>query len=133
MWFKVLALTIALICVGKAVIALAAPSLFYGFRRQQYDAIRIPISITVMPLLVTTLAATAWYATLFHYVAWGWVVTAFLSVFAVLGLKNLWRWSAHRTLLSQAIATAKAETRVRVDGGILGVGVVFLLLGLLVY
>jgi hypothetical protein len=133
MWFKILAFCIAAICIGKAVVALVAPSLFYGFRRQQYGAAHIPISIIVMPLLVVMLAAVAWYATIMYYAAWGWIVTAFLSFFAFMGIKNLLRWSIHRATLLQAIATAESATRVRVDGGILGLGICFLILGFFVY
>jgi hypothetical protein len=133
MWFQVLSLLIAGLCIGKAIIALAAPKLFYGFRQQQYASERLPWSILIAPTFVVALTLAAWYATFTHYVAWGWVVTGALTFFAVMAVVNLRRWSGHRAALFQAVSAPQTKTRQRVDGGILLFGSLFLALAFFVY
>lgn len=133
MWFQVLSLLIAGLCIGKAVVALAAPEWFYGFRQQQYGSERLPWSIFVAPAFVMALTLTAWYATLTHYVDWGWVVTAVLSFFAVLAVVNLRQWAVHRVAVLRAIRAPQTATRQRVDAGILLFGSLFLALAIFVY
>lgn len=133
MWFQVLSLLIAGVCIGKAVVALMAPTRFYGFRQRQYSAARLPWSIFLAPAFVLALTVVAWYATVMHYVAWGWIVTAVLTFFAAMAMVNLRRWSRHRMALLHKINVAQAETRQQVDGGILLFGSLFLALALFVY
>ncbi len=126
MWFYVLSLLIAGLCIGKAVIALLAPKQFYGFRRRQYASAQRPLSIFFVPTLMIALTVGAWYATLMHYMAGGWKVTGFLTFFAVMAVINLRRWSIHRAALFQAISRAQTASRQRVDGAILCLGLFFL-------
>ncbi len=133
MWFKVLSLLIMALCIGKATIALGAPHTFYRLRRRQYASATIPGSILLPPLAVLMLASVAWYATLLHYTAWGWIVTGFLTLISLLAVVNLFRWSQHRMQLLAAIAEEQAPSRQRVDVGLLVVGLLFGALGIVVF
>lgn len=132
MWFKLISLALAALCLGKAALALAAPGLFYRLRLAQYGSARLPWSIFLAPAYVLALAALAWYATLFHYAAWGWLVTGFLTLVAALAVVNLLRWQRHRATVAAAIAGRPAE-RASFDLGLGALGAAFLALALLVY
>ncbi len=132
MVFKLLSLLIALLCLGKASTALLAPHLFYRRRRQQYESAVRPRSIFIVPMLVWLLTAAAWYALVFHYQPEGWIVTGFLSVIALLALRNLWRWRTHRAALLDAIQETNAAYRRRFDVVLFIIGSMFMLLGVVV-
>lgn len=130
--FQIISSIIALIALAKAVSALVVPSRFYGWRSQQYNSEAIPRLVLVLPALFLLLAVGAWYATLFAYQPYGWIVTAFTTLIAFLGTRNLSRWSTHRQHTGAAIAT-QPETRTRVDIAILLIGLLFAWLALFVY
>lgn len=130
--FQIISLFIAAICLSKAIIALIKADQFYGWRQQQYASNTIPGVVWVVPMLTLFLAIAAWYATLFHYQAWGWIVTAFITLIAALGLLNLRRWSTHRQKVGAAIKTQPAKRQV-VDVVILLMGLGFVGLALFVY
>lgn len=130
--FQLIGLIIALIALTKAVSALLLPARFYGWRSRQYDSATIPRIVLVLPGLFVLLAAAAWYATLFAYQPYGWIVTGFTTLIAILGSRNLSRWSSHRQQTGAAIAT-QPETRIRVDIAILLLGLFFAGLALFVY
>lgn len=130
--FQVISWLIAIPALLKAIIGLFLPDRFYGWRRQQYASASIPPVVLVMPSLFVLLAGASWYATLFHYQPWGWVVTGFTTLVAALGVLNLSRWSAHRQSTGKAIDT-QPDTRIGVDIIILVLGILFAYLSLFVY
>lgn len=130
--YQAISLILAAICLLKAGTALLRPAQFYGWRTGQYASTRVPTVVLIVPTLVVGLALTAWYATLFHYQAWGWIVTAFTTIIALLAIANLSRWSAHRETTRNAIET-QPETRILVDVVILLLGVFFAALAVFVY
>ncbi len=73
------------------------------------------------------------YATLLHNIAWGWIVTSFLTLISLLAVANLVRWSQHRMELLAAIADEQASYLQRVDIGLLSVGCLFGMLGMIVF
>lgn len=130
--FQIISLIIAAICLTKGAVALLKAKQFYTWRQQQYATATIPRLVWVVPMLTVGLAIAAWYATLFYYQPWGWVVTAFTTLIAALGLINLSRWSTHRQKVGTVIKTQPAK-RVAVDVVILLMGVGFIGLALFVY
>ncbi len=130
--FQIISLLIAIPCLLKAVTALLKADQFYGWRKQQYATATVPPIVLVMPTFAAVLAIAAWYATLFHYQAGGWIVTTFATLIAMIGLVNLSRWSTHRQKVGQAIATQPAK-RKAVDITILLLGLFFVGLALFVY
>lgn len=130
--FQLISSIIAVIALTKAVSALLLPDRFYGWRKRQYDSTAIPRIVLVLPLLFLFLAAVTWYATLVAYQPYGWIVTGFTTLIAILGSRNLSRWSSHRQQTGAAIAT-QLETRTRVDIAILLLGLFFAGLALFIY
>jgi len=130
MWFRALSFLIAAALLVKAAIALAIPERFYATRRRQYAAESMPTELLVPPAIVLSVTSIAWYATLFHYRPWGWIVTAALTLLACASLSNLIRWRRHRATMSRIVSSPKVSL---VDYVLLVVGTGFAALGWLVY
>lgn len=130
MWFRTLSLVIAAALLGKAAIALAVPRQFYAVRGRHYSSESLPLKLLVAPVIVVALTLTAWYATLFHYQPWGWVVTGSLTVLACLAVDHVFRWQSHRQRMLKAVRNPKVGW---VDYLLLVVGAGFLGLAFLVY
>src|ERR671918_62349 len=107
MWFKVLSLLIAVALLGKAIIALLRPRRFYAVRQSHYASETLPARLLVAPVLVLAMTGVTWYATIFHYRPWGWVLTCFLTLIACLSLDHVFRWQKHRARLSKVVANPK--------------------------
>jgi hypothetical protein len=130
MWFRLLSFLIAIALLTKATIALAFPRRFYTARQQQYASIKLPPKLLVPTALVLALTLTAWYATIFHYQPWGWVVTGFLSAICCMALHHLFHWKSHRQTMLKVVMSPKVG---QFDCLLLALGLVFLALGLFVY
>ena len=130
MWFRVLSSIVAAALLGKATIALALPRRFYAMRERQYASESLPPKLLVAPAVVATLTFVAWYATIFHYQQWGWVVTGFLTSLLCMGVDHVFRWKSHRKRMLQAVRSPKVGW---VDCILLLAGAGFLALAFLVY
>ncbi len=131
MWFKVLSLLIGVPCLLKGLVGLSLPGRFYRWRQGQYATGRPPSALFAAPLALAVAAAVTWYATLFHYAPWGWVVTAFVTAAALLGTANLVRWREHQGRALRAVGSP--ATRRGVDLVLIGIGAGFVALALAVY
>jgi hypothetical protein len=121
---------IAVALLGKAAVALTAPRRFYARRQQQYSSETLPPKLLIPAAAVLILTLAAWFATVFHYRPWGWIVTGFLSVLSCLALHHLFQWTKHRQAMLKVVANPKVK---RVDYVLLAVGLGFLALALFVY
>ena len=130
MWFRVLSLVIAAALLVKATIALALGRRFYAERQRQYASESPPAKVWVPPLVIVALALVAWYAIIFHYQPWGWVVTGSLTALACLAVDHLFRWESHRQRMLKVVTNPKVW---QVDCLLLVLGVGFVALALLVY
>ena len=130
MWFQVLSLVIAVALLGKATIALTARRRFYAIRQRQYAAESLPTKLLVAPAVVVALTLVAWYATIFHYQPWGWVVTGFLTALSCMSVDHVFRWSRHRQAMLAVVTNPKVW---QVDCLLMVVGSGFVALALLVY
>ena len=129
-WFRTLSLVIAAALLGKAALALSMPGRFYAERQRQYASVSPPARVLVPPVVIVGLALAAWYATIFHYKPWGWVVTASLTALACLSVYQLSRWETHRHRMRKVVANPNVW---RVDCLLLAVGALFAALALFVY
>ena len=84
----------------------------------------------VPPAIVLCVTSVAWYATLFHYRPWGWLVTGSLTLLCGLSFHNLVRWRRHRSVMAKIVANPKVWL---IDCLLLVLGGGFAALGLLVY
>mgnify|MGYP001205396757 CR=1 FL=1 len=130
MWFRVLSLVIAAALLVKATIALAARQWFYAKRQRQYATESLPAKLLLAPAVVVALTLVAWYATIYHYRPWSWIVTGFLTALSCMGLDHVFRWSNHRQAMLAVVTNPKVW---QIDCLLLVAGSGFVALALLVY
>ena len=130
MWFWVLSLVIGVALVAKATVALVAPRRFYAVRERQYASESLPPKLLVAPLVVVALTLAAWYATLFDYRPWGWLVTGFLTAVSCLAVDHVFRWASHRQRMLKAVRSPHVWW---IDCLLLAVGAGFVALAWMVY
>jgi uncharacterized membrane protein YidH (DUF202 family) len=130
MWFQALSFVIAAALLVKASIALTIPHRFYASRQRHYASTSLPPELMVPPAVILCVTSVAWYATLFHYRPWGWLVTGPLTLLCCLSLHNLVRWRQHRHAMSRVVAHPRVWV---VDCLLLVLGAGFAALGLFVY
>ena len=130
MWFQVLSVVIAVALLGKAAIALAAPRRFYHERQRQFASEVRPRKLLVPPVVIVTITFAAWYATIFHYQSWGWIVTGCLTALACGSVDHVLRWERHRQWMLRVVTNPKVWW---VDCVLLVVGALFVALAFWVY
>lgn len=130
MWFRVLSLVIAVALIGKAAIALTMTQRFYAERQRQYASASPTTKVLVPPIVIVGITFVAWYATIFHYQPWGWVVTGSLTALMCVAVHQAFRWERHRQRMLSVVTNPNVW---RVDFLLLVVGVMFVALALLVY
>ena len=120
------------ILVPQASVALAAQRRFYARRQRQYASESSPpkLLLFVPPATVFAVTLAAWYATIFHYRPWGWVVTLFLTALSCLAADHVFRWQKHRRRMLKVVANPKVW---QIDCLLLVLGSGFVALALLVY
>src|SRR4051794_21117268 len=107
MWFRALSLVIATALLGKAFIALAARRRFYAARQHQYASESLPPKLFIAPIVVVAVTLIAWYATIFYYQPWGWVVTGFLTALSCMTVDHVIRWERHRQAMLRVVKNPK--------------------------
>lgn len=130
MWFRVLSLLIGVALLSKAATALAAPRRFYAERQRQYASASQPASLFVAPVVILAVTSAAWYATIFQYQPWGWVVTGSLTALSCLSLDHVFRWERHRQRMLTVVTNQSVW---QVDCLLLLAGAGFVVLALRVY
>ena len=130
MWFQVLSVVIAVALLGKAAIALAVPRRFYAERQRQFASEVRPRRLLVAPLVIVAITFAAWYATIFHYQSWGWIVTGCLTVLACVSVDHVLRWERHRQKMLRVVTNPNVWW---VDCVLLVVGALFVALAVWVY
>ena len=130
MWFRVLSLMITAALLGKASIALAAHRRFYAARQRQYASESLPPKLFIAPVVVVAVTLVAWYATIFHYQPWGWVVTGSMTALSCMAADHVFRWERHRQAMLKVVMNPKVW---QFDCLLLAVGLGFVALALLVY
>ena len=130
MSFRTLSFVIAAALLCKAVTALAIPRRFYAVRERQYASESLPPKLWFGPVVVIALTLAAWYATIFHYQPWGWVVTGLLTALSCLAVDHVFRWESHRTRMLKAVRSPSVKW---LDYLLLVIGVGFVGLALMVF
>ena len=97
---------------------------------RQYASASLPPKLLVAPVVVVALTLVAWYATIFHYQPWSWVVTGFLTALSCLAIDHVFRWQSHRQRMLKVV---RSPTVGWLDCLLFVVGVGFVGLALMVY
>ena len=130
MSFRTLSFVIAAALLCKAATALAIPRRFYAVRERHYASESLPPKLLFAPVVVVALTLAAWYATIFYYQPWGWVVTGLLTALSCLAVDHVFRWKSHRTRMLKAVRSPSVKW---LDYLLLVLGVGFVGLALMIF
>ena len=132
MWFKFISFVLAVACILKSLIGLFLHKKFYAWDRKQYASQRFPKRLFVFILYGLGIFLITWYATIFHYVKHGYILTTIVSLSSIKLLSLLFNWEDTSKKLVRFIDSGGWRLWV-LDVFLLVLGVLFFLLGLYVY
>lgn len=92
MWFEVLAWILAIACFVKAFVGFVFHDAFYDWDRRQYASKGWPVSFTFFLPYGIGMVIAVWYATIFHYVQYGWILTTLVTIASVKLVNILLNW-----------------------------------------
>ncbi len=80
MWFGILSLVLGITLLTKGSIGLLFHDRFYNWDKEQYRSRKWPKSSAVFIPYGILMITLTWYATLYHYVQYGWILTLVISL-----------------------------------------------------
>ncbi len=83
MWFKIISFILAGACFLKAFIGFVFHNKFYKWDREQYASKQWPKSFFIFVTYGLVMFLLIWYATIFHYVKFGWILTSIVTLSSV--------------------------------------------------
>lgn len=132
MWFRLISFVLAAACILKALIGLFFHKKFYSWDRKQYAAKKFPKRLFIFILYGIGIVLTTWYATIFHYVKYGYILTIIVTLSSIKLFSILFDWENTSKKFVHFIDSGGWKLWV-LDIFILIMGIVFFLLGLYVY
>jgi len=132
MWFKVLSFILAGMSFVKLGVGLAMGDRFFDWARKEYGRDRPSGLIMSLFMLTFLLVLVTWYATLAHYVAYGWILTALFTLIAVYMVVILVCW---KSITPRFVRLIEKFEKKRGPWYLIAAiwGILFLLMGLFVY
>ena len=130
--FKGLAVIVGTMCVAKGIAGLVWPGPLYGWVRREMQQPRPGLVLRVWMGCSVALVGCVWYATLTRYVAYGWVLTALLSIGAVKVYAYIAHWQASAHWVRQWVDGPPATLR-WLDVATIAIGIGVLELAVAVY
>lgn len=109
-----------LTCIIKSIIGLTMPVKYYGFKKQQYESAKRPLSVFYIPVLATILSIALGLSDLTS--AFEFVFTVFISAVSLMGILNITiLWEKHRQRGLKSM-TPNFKTVRKIDIGLLILG-----------
>lgn len=132
MWYQILSWVLSITCTVKALIGLLFHQRFYAWDKKQYLSKRWPISFVIFLPYGIGLCILTWYATYFHYVKHGWILTATVSVAGLKLINIVFNWKKTSTAFVNFIDRGGISLWL-LDIVVLVAGIAFGLLAIYVY
>lgn len=132
MLFKIISFVLACACILKAIIGLAFHKKFYLWDRKQYASQKLPKDIFIFILYGIGMFFITWYATIFHYERYGWIITLVVTLSSVKLFSILFNWRKTSEKIVKFIDSGGWKLWM-LDITIFIIGILFLLLGLYIY
>lgn len=132
MWFKVISLILAAMAFMKIGMGLGMGRPFFDWARREYSRSRPSGFFTSAIVLTLVLALLTWYATIKHYVPYGWILTAIMTLMAGYVLILWFNWKTIAPKYIGLIGTFEKRRPMWYAIGVIW-GVVFLLMGIFLY
>ncbi len=132
MWFKIISFVLAGACFLKAFIGFVFHNKFYEWDRKQYASDKWPKSFFIFITYGLVMFALIWYATIFHYVKYGWILTLIVSISSIKLFSLLFKRDEIAPKFVRFIESGGWKLWA-VDIFVLFMGFLFLYLGLYIY
>ena len=132
MWFKLISFVLGGACILKALIGLFFHKKFYSWDRRQYAAQKFPKRLYIFILYGIVMVFTTWYATIFHYVEYGYILTIIVTISSIKLFSILFNWKNTSKKILNFIDSGGWKLWA-LDIFILIMGIIFFLLGIYVY
>jgi len=132
MWFKWICFVLAIACIIKAFIGLLFHEKFYAWDRDQYASKRWPASFIIFLPYGILIFLVTWYATIFQYTKYGWILTLVVTISSIKLFAILFNWEKTSATFVRFIDSAGWKLWA-VDIFVMVAGFAFFLMGTLVY
>lgn len=130
--FKVLSLVLALSAFVKVFFGVFFHKQLYTWAKKQYAQKTRTVAVNILLLYALALLVFVWIGTIVNYVAYGWILTTFITIASLKSLSLLFGWQkASEKFVSFIDNSGKKLWLVDVVVGLLGI--LFLCLGLWLY
>ncbi len=118
--------------LSKGLVGIFAHESLYGWAQNHYE--REEKSFTVILLLIYgfVVLGLSWYAALFDYVQYGWILTAFITLSSIKLAAIIFNWEATSQKFVEFIKSGGIKLKI-LDLLVTALGFAFLWLGLVVF
>jgi hypothetical protein len=132
MLFKLICFILATTAMIKGLVGIFAHNKLYGWAEKHYAkpgksiTVKIFVGYAVLILLLT------WYATLFQYQSYGWIVTVFITLMSIKTVGLLFNWEKTSQKFVSLIKSGQKILWV-LDIIVIGLSLLFYGLGIFIY
>lgn len=130
--FRIVSFILAGAALIKGLVGLVAHEKLYSWAQKHYSAKEKSFTVVLLLIYGVGVLGLTWYATLFDYVKYGWVLTVFISLSSIKLFGIVFKWEATSQKFVKFIKNDGVKLKI-LDFVVIGLGVIFLLLGLFVY
>lgn len=92
MIFKVICYILATTALIKGLVGLFAHETLYGWAEKHYSKTKKSATVQVMVAYAFIILILTWYATIFDYVQYGWIITVFISLMSIKTFTLIFKW-----------------------------------------
>lgn len=132
MLFKIICFVVAGSAFIKGLTGIFAHDKLYGWARKHYASEEWSFTFILLLVYGIAVVGTTWYATIFTYVKYGWILTVFMSIMSLKMIGLIFNWKETSRKFVNLIESGGKKLWV-LDFIVLVLGVIFLLMGLYLY
>ena len=130
--FQIICFILAISAGIKVFFGLFFHDGLYEWARRNYAEEKRPLAVNLLLIYALALLILVWTAVLVDYVANGWILAALLTLFSIKSVNILFNWKAAGKQFVKFIEQFR-EKLWMVDILVAVLGIIFLLMGLLLY
>lgn len=94
MLFKIICYILATTALIKGLVGIFAHDKLYGWAEKHYAQTEKSITLKVLVAYAVIILFLTWYATLFQYTQYGWIITTFITLMSIKTVGLLFNWKA---------------------------------------
>lgn len=94
MLFKIICYILATTALIKGLVGIFAHDKLYGWAEKHYAQTEKSITVKVLVAYAVIILFLTWYATLFQYTQYGWIITTFITLMSIKTVGLLFNWKA---------------------------------------